>query len=150
MFFIGDLDIERLMENTELVYVPVYTNNKEWTWPCCMLSSNLQNSNEIDFGFYPIDGQHCDSGSAMYCYLQKYKPKVKHFERNAILDEQNELLEFLDFPHPYSIDYLKFDNKPIVFHYKTSSNYAPHCTSEYNKKKTIALKKLLKYYNGND
>lgn len=57
-----------------------------------------------------------------------------------IIEDKN-----LDLPDPKHIGFIGFANSDDYFivHYKSGSNYLSFTTDEYNKKKTIAIKKLL-------
>lgn len=129
MFFIHDISFEKEMEDYNLMYVPHSQDGIEWIWSNFVVMQGLD-LKEMDWGFKAIGGVHCDIGSATSEYLEKYKPEVKHLTRKTF--------------GKYAFDYLLLNNKRIVFHYKCSSNYAVHCTDEYNGLKTKAMLKLLK------
>lgn len=124
MFFIGEFKITE-----DMMYVPHHTNDKEWIWPNFMAFKKIENPEELDLGFFPIDNIHSDIGSATYHYLQKYKPKVKHIEREVF--------------SKFYFDRLSIDGKPFLIHYKCSSNYVNDATEGFNKIKTKAMLKLL-------
>lgn len=104
-----------------------------------------------------------DVGGQNHHYLKDYAPKVQELEMWTLIDdfksgfngeqtniwEENyqsmwHLARNNEFPHPYSFDTLKLENeKPFIFHYKSASNYPTFYTPEYNRLKTLALKKLL-------
>ena len=138
LFFTGDVSFNELLQGYDMAFCPNYTNGLVWPWTGLMIfDMDKIKVDEISFSFACLDGKkYQDVGSAIAGYIYKHKPKIRLIERKEILDEPNELLK--DFPHPYSVDIL-----PFMFHYKTSSNYAKHCTDEYNEAKTKALRKIL-------
>jgi len=124
MFFTSEFKMQE-----DMMYVPHYTNDKEWIWPNFVAFKKIENPEELDWGFFPIDGIHSDIGSGTYPYLQKYKPNVKHIDREVFSE--------------YFFDRLSIDGKPFLLHYKCSSNYAPESTDEWNRLKTESMLKLL-------
>lgn len=140
LFFTEDVSFNELLEGYDMAFCPIYTDDKVWPWTGFMLfNMNNIHEDDISFSFACLDGKkYQDVGSAINGYIQKHNPKIRFIERREILDEYVESLDKAGFPHPYSVDIL-----PFMFHYKTSSNYAKHCTSEYNELKTKALQKIL-------
>lgn len=138
LFFTKDVSFNELLDGYDMAFCPIYTEDKVWPWTGFMVfNMDKIKVDDISFSFACLDGKNYqDVGSAINAYVQKHNPRIKYIERTEILDEPNELLK--DFPHPYSVDIL-----PFMFHYKTSSNYAKHCTPEYNEAKTKALMKIL-------
>lgn len=111
---------------------------------------------------YEVKG--ADVGGLNHFWLKEYAPIVKELEMWTLIDEGKFSLNGEDtkinhdnftrisarikgFPRPYSVDMFKVKGADwgdcFVFHYKTGSNYAPHCTDEYNQLKTKALLKIL-------
>jgi len=138
LFFTKDVSFKDLLNGYDMAFCPLYTDGKVWPWTGLMIfDMDKIKADDISFSFACLDGKNYqDVGSAINGYIQKHNPKIKFIERGEVLDEPNELLK--DFPHPYSVDIL-----PFMFHYKTSSNYAKHCTPEYNELKTKAMLKIL-------
>ncbi len=138
LFFTEDISFNEFLEGYDMAFCPLYTDGKVWPWTGLMIF-NMDNIHEddINFSFACLDEKNYqDVGSAINAYIQKHNPKIRFIDRREILDEPLDVLK--DFPHPHSVDIL-----PFMFHYKTSSNYAKHCTDEYNEVKTLALNKLL-------
>ncbi len=146
-FLTDDISFNELLEGYDMAFVPSYTLNVAWPWSGIMVfdMKNIK-VDDIDFGTTLIIGMSADVGSANYHYVVKHKPKCRYIDRLPI-DEDcpigDKTLSSLGFPQPYSVDLIGIDGRTFMFHYKTSSNYAAHCTPEYNKQKTIALKRLL-------
>lgn len=138
LFFTRDVSFNDLLEAYDMAFCPLYADGKVFPWTGFMVfNMDKIKVDDISFSFACLDGKNYqDVGSGINAYIQKHNPMIKFIERTEILDEPHELLK--DFPHPYSVDIL-----PFMFHYKTSSNYAKHCTPEYNKQKTEALMKIL-------
>jgi len=141
LFMTASISFTELLDGYDMAFCPQYTNGLVWPWTGLMLFDMSKiKVEDINFSFACLDGKmYQDVGSAINGYVQKHNPKIRLLKRNAILDEHNEKLESMGFPHPYSVDFVE----DFMFHYKTSSNYAKHCTSEYNEQKTLALNKLL-------
>lgn len=140
LFFTRNISFNELLEGYDMAFCPIFTGDKVWPWTGFMVfNMDKIKVDDINFSFACLDGKkYQDVGSAINGYIQVHHPKIKFIERKEILDEPNEMLEKAGFPHPYSVDIL-----PFMFHYKTSSNYAKHCTSEYNEAKTKALWSLM-------
>jgi len=138
LFFTKDISFTELLQGYDMAFCPLYADDKVFPWTGFMVfDMDKIKVDDISFSFACLDGKNYqDVGSAINGYIQKHNPKIRFIERQEIYDEPNELLK--DFPHPYSVDIL-----PFMFHYKTSSNYAKHCTQEYNEAKTKALWQLL-------
>jgi hypothetical protein len=49
MFFTDNFTLEE-----DMMYVPHYTNGKEWIWPNFMAFKKIPNPEELDLGFFPI------------------------------------------------------------------------------------------------
>lgn len=149
LFFIGDVSFIDLMKGYDMAFCPTYTAGKVWPWTGLMIfNMDTIKVDDISFDFESLDRKtYQDVGSALYNYIEKHDPKTKLLNRKEILDTDwpikgKETLYTLGFPQPYSVDVISTD-VPFMFHYKTSSNYAPHCTPEYNEAKTEALMKIL-------
>ncbi len=138
LFFTKDVSFNELLDGYDMAFCPLYNAGKVFPWTGFMLfNMDKIKAEDINFSFYALDKKvYSDVGSGIHAYIEKHNPKINFIDRKEILDEPNELLK--DFPHPYSVDIL-----PFMFHYKTSSNYAPHCTPEYNRQKTEAMMKIL-------
>lgn len=150
LFMIGDISFNELLKGYDMAFCPIYTAGKVWPWTGLMLFDIAKlKVDDISFSFACLDGKMFqDVGSAINAYVQKHNPKIRLIDRKEIMNEDwpakgNETLSTLGFPLPYSVDFVRINEQPIMFHYKTSSNYAKHCTPEYNKQKTLALNKLL-------
>lgn len=150
LFFTRDVSLVEVLGENELSFCPLYSWGKEWLWTGFMMfNMNKVKKDDINFAFKSLDGKFlADVGSAMNTYIEENNPKVQYLDRKSILDEDwvlkdKETLFTLGFPKPHSVDIISLFQYPFLFHYKTSSNYAPHCTEEYNQKKTQALEKLL-------
>lgn len=111
-----------------------------------------------------IEFEGC-TGSYISFHLEKYKPKVLEFDAwtlfepgktfnrtSAVSNHANfaQMEEYCvkhDFPHPWAIDVitpaLGTFSERFIFHYKSGANYTEYATPEYNRLKTIALKKIL-------
>ena len=141
LFFTKDISFTELLEDNDMAFCPQYTNGKVWPWTGLMIfNMDKIKVDDINFGFACLDGKkYQDVGSAINGYVQLHNPKIRLLKREEILDEPDDRLK--DFPHPYSVDFIE----DFMFHFKTSSNYAKHCTAEYNAQKTLAVSKLLKW-----
>jgi len=150
LFFTNPISFEKLMDGVDMAFCPIFTEGKVFPWTGLMLFDMSKIKYEdITFSFYALDGKfYSDVGSGIYAYIEKHRPKIRYIDRKEILKEDwwvrdGETLHTLGFPHPYSVDIIRVAEYPFLFHYKTSSNYAPHCTPEYNERKTKAINKLL-------
>lgn len=141
IFFTKNISFNELLDGYDMAFCPIYTEGKVWPWTGFMLfNMDKIKVDDISFSFACLDGKNYqDVGSAINAYVQKHNPKIRFIERIEYNDfTSSDLLDHYGFPHPYSVDIL-----PFMFHYKTSSNYAKHCTPEYNQAKTKALMKIL-------
>lgn len=149
LFFTQPVSFTEMMRGYDMAFCPMYTAGKLWPWTGLMLFDMDSMSKDIDFGFESLNRKtYSDVGSAVNNYIEKHQPRIYPLDRRSILDEDwavkdNETLYTLGFPEPYSVDIISTYQYPFLFHYKTSSNYAKHCTKKYNTQKTKALTKLL-------
>lgn len=141
LFFTKDISFNELLDGYDMAFCPIHTNGLVWPWTGFMVfNMDKIKVDDISFSFACLDGKNYqDVGSAINAYIQKHNPKIRFIKRMEIVDDENPILEAFRFPHPYSVDFIE----DFMFHYKTSSNYAPHCTKAYNRKKTKALYKIL-------
>lgn len=162
MFLIGKLPS---MKDHDFAFVPQTRENILYPWTGLMLFNmdTLPVPHELQ---WEVDKEllpTCDVGGLNHFYLLEHKPKVLELEMwtlispgksyngsDVVYDHYNfEKMEKLcvDFPSPVSVDMFKVKDdeweKCFVFHYKSASNYPPFYTPEYNRLKTIALRKLL-------
>lgn len=139
VFLINDVSFEELLGDSDMAFCPLETAGKIWPWTGFMLfNMDKLKVDDVNFNFAVLNGkEYADVGSGLGYYIETHKPKIKFLKRHEILNESDERLK--DFPLPYSVDFIE----DFGFHYKTSSNYAPHCTQEYNELKTKAMRKLL-------
>jgi len=151
LFFTNDISFNLILEGNDMAFCPIYTNGKVWPWTGLMLfDMDKLHVDDVSFSFESLDGdKYQDVGSALNNYIQKHDPNIYLIDRKEILNSDwalkgKESLQTLGFPQPYSCDIISVVQYPFMFHYKTSSNYAPHCTPQYNMEKSIALDKLLK------
>jgi len=144
-FLVKDISFNDIMEGYDMAFCPLYTEGKVWPWTGFMLfdMSKLK-VDEVSFSFESLDKKkYQDVGSALNNYIVKHNPDLNLLTRTEILYEKDDALESYGFPKPYSVDMVSVNDYKFLFHYKTSSNYAPHCTPEYNEQKTKALWQLL-------
>lgn len=141
IFLTSDVSFNELLNGHDMAFCPIYTDGKVWPWTGFMLFDMTKiKAEDMNFSFACLDGKtYQDVGSAVNGYVQKHNPKIKLLHREEILHEDNKMLQLIGFPQPYSVDFVD----DFAFHYKTSSNYAKHCTPEYNRLKTEALMKML-------
>lgn len=145
LFLTKDVSFVDLLGNNDMFFCPNYTDGKIWPWPGFMgFDMNQIKGDEISFELWKINDAYADVGSSVGAYIEKHQPWIKLIERHEIVDQDwpvpdtNQTLYQWGFPKPYSVDFL-----PFAIHYKTGSNYAKHCTVEYNTAKTEALLKIL-------
>ncbi len=150
IFFTAPISFTELLEGYDMAFCPIYTAGQVWPWTGLMLfDMDKIKAEDMNFGFACLDGKkYSDVGSAVNGYVQKHNPKIRLLDRKEIMNEDwpvkdNATLSTLGFPLPHSIDIIRIYEQPFMFHYKTSSNYALHCTPKYNRLKTKALIKLL-------
>lgn len=149
LFFTHPVSFNLILEGYDMAFCPNFTEGKVWPWTGLMIFDMSKiHAEDISFEFAPLDGRvYADVGSAVAHYVDKHHPKIRALDRASVYDQDVEFkgkkLSELGFPHPYSIDMVSLCDQPFMFHYKTSSNYANHCTPEYNVQKTEALKALL-------
>lgn len=145
LFLNKDISFVELLGDNDMFFCPQYTDGHIWPWPGFMgFNMSKIKAEDVSFELLKINDVYADVGSGLNKYIEKYQPWIKLVERQEIIDQDwpvpdtNQTLYEWGFPKPYSVDFL-----PFAFHYKTGSNYAKHCTSEYNEAKTKALLKVL-------
>ena len=145
LFLTSDVSFADVLGQSDMFFCPQYTEGHIWPWPG-FVGFNMEKikADDVSFELLKIGDKYSDVGSGLNKYIEKYQPKIKLIDRKEITDQDwpvpntNQTLHQLGFPKPYSVDFL-----PFAFHYKTGSNYAKHCTSEYNQAKTESLLKIL-------
>lgn len=149
IFMTAPISFTDLLDGYDMAFCPLYTAGKVWPWTGLMLFDMDKIKEGMNFGFASLDTlTYQDVGSAVHKYIAEHHPNIRYLDRKELLDQDwpvrgNHTLYTLNFPQPYSVDIISINQYPFLFHYKTSSNYAPHCTKEYNEKKTKALELLL-------
>ena len=145
LFLTKDVSFIKLIDGYDMFFCPCYSDGHIWPWPGLMgFDMDTINPNEISFELLKINGKYADVGSELNTYIENRQPWINLIDRQEIVKQDwpildmNQTLYQLGFPKPYSVDFL-----PFAFHYKTGSNYAKHCTPEYNEAKTKALLKVL-------
>ena len=145
LFLTKDVSFLELIEGNDMFFCPSYTDGLIWPWPGFMgFNMDKIMVEDVSFELLKINDKYADVGSALNTYIQKHNPKINLIPRHEIVEQDypvydtGKTLYELGFPKPYSVDFL-----PFAFHYKTGSNYAKHCTVEYNLAKTEALLKIM-------
>ena len=143
LFLTSDVSFIDLLGNNDMFFCPQYTDGHIWPWPGFMgFNMDSIKLEDVNFDLLKINDSYADVGSGLNTYIEKHHPWIKLVERQEIVDQDwpvtDQTLYQLGFPKPYSVDFL-----PFAFHYKTGSNYAKHCTPEYNETKTKALLKII-------
>lgn len=159
MFLIGELPS---MENHDFAFVPQKKGDIYYPWTGLMMFNmeTLPYPHELKWNV-DYNVKDADVGGLNHYYLRENNPKVLELEMRTLIDdgrysfngkdmlagdygELEKLAHKYNFPRPYSFDMLRVKNKPhFIFHYKSASNYPIFYTPEYNRLKTIALKKCL-------
>lgn len=145
LFLTSRVSFKGLLRDNDMFFCPTYTDGYLWPWPGFMgFNMNKIKTEDVSFDLLKINGKYADVGSGLNTYIVNYDPNIRLIDRREINEQDwlvpntGQTLHQLGFPKPYSVDFL-----PFAFHYKTGSNYAKHCTPEYNQKKTKALLKIL-------
>ena len=145
LFLTSDVSFVDLLGNNDIFFCPQYMDGHIWPWPGLMgFNMDSIKAEDVSFSLLKINDRYGDVGSGLNIYIEKHKPKIRLIERQEIIDQDwpvpntDKTLYQFGFPKPYSVDFL-----PFAFHYKTGSNYAKHCTPEYNEAKTKALLKII-------
>ena len=147
LFLTQDVSFAELLKDHDMFFCPNYTNGLIWPWPGFMgFDMDKIVAKDVSFELLELNGIWADVGSAFNTYIQKHNPKINLIPRHEIVEQDypvyniGKTLYELGFPKPYSVDFL-----PFAFHYKTGSNYAKHCSVEYNLAKTEALLKVMSW-----
>ena len=145
LFLTKDVSFAELLKDHDMFFCPNYTDGLIWPWPGLMgFDMDKVAVEDVSFELLKINDKYADVGSNLNTYIQKHNPKINLISRHEILEQDypvydtGKTLYELGFPNPYSVDFL-----PFAFHYKTGSNYAKHCSVEYNLAKTEALLKVI-------
>ena len=145
LFLTKEVSFVELLKGHDMFLCPNYTDGLIWPWPGFMgFDMNKIVADDVSFELLEINGICADVGSGLNTYIQKHNPKINLIPRHEIVGQDypvydtGKTLYELGFPKPYSVDFL-----PFALHYKTGSNYAKHCTVEYNLAKTEALLKVI-------
>jgi hypothetical protein len=152
MFLVGELPD---MGDVDFAFVPQVKGQYTYPWTGFMMF-NMETLPHPEALKWHVDYslKDTDVGGLNHFYLQEYKPKVQELEMwtltregcsfngvETICKPEHTEIEKIDLPRPFDI--LKCKGKDFILHYKSASNYPDFYTPEYNRLKTIALKKLL-------
>lgn len=153
------------IKNYDCAFAYLYAKGVTYPWASFWMFNldTFPHPEEIDWRV-GVEFEGC-TGSYIHFHLKKYNPKVleldaftlydpgKTFNRTSAVSQHENFskMEKLcienDFPHPYAIDVIMVKGEPyekrFIFHYKSGANYTDYATPEYNRLKTIALKKVI-------
>jgi len=88
-----------------------------------------------------------DQNSSLNVFFEQFKSVYDLEFQELIQSYLYFVIEYInkfDWPIPMHIEFLPFaKDNPVVFHYKSGSNYQPFATSDYNFRKTEILKSIV-------
>jgi hypothetical protein len=97
----------------------------------------LPQATEINWSYGWINGERVDVGGMSHYWFQ-FHPDVKWKGINPIHTEDTTEVDF----HPALFEYLHFDGRPLVLHYRAASDWMK-MGKEYHDKKTAWLRRQL-------
>lgn len=142
MFLVNKLDIHKIMETNDLVYMPQSRGYVEYMWNGLVFMNidNLPEAPAMDWcgGMVENSTIPTDVGGHTYYYLNKHKKslKIKEFQLHHIGEDPD-----CDF-QPANYEYLGLDGTKFIAHFRGGSGWANQ-SEDYMQKKMAWFKKLI-------
>jgi hypothetical protein len=140
MFLMQPTVLSNYLKETALVFVPqVKPGVPVHLWEGFTLANldALPQAREINWSYTTINGERVDVGGMSHYWFQSH-PDVKWKGINPVHTEDTPEVDF----HPALFEYLHFDGRPLVLHYRAASDWMK-MGKEYHDKKTAWLRRQL-------
>jgi hypothetical protein len=128
------------LKEADLVFVPQQKPGVPvHLWEGFVLANidKLPEPGKIDWGYGLINGTRVDVGGMSHYWFQQH-PEVKWKAIEPVHTEDTPDVDF----HPALFEYLYFDGRPLVLHYRAASDWMKQ-GKEYHQKKTAWLRRQL-------
>ncbi len=140
MFFIKEENIEQLLDNYDLIFVPQQRGSVYYMWNGIVFAnlSKLPDKHTLNWWGGKCQNVIVDVGGQTHNYLKKNKLNIleifsDHFSENSECGFS-----------PANYEFINIENRASLFHYRCGSNWNG-MTSEYHLKKTNWTKQIIGY-----